>query len=47
MIREAEGEVNKVENQGVHDFAYPQSKEMKAGTFCNSRYRAILKCPSG
>ena len=27
MIREAEGEVNKVENQGVHDFAYPQSKE--------------------
>lgn len=33
MIREVEGEVNKVENQGAHDFAYPQSKEMKSGTF--------------
>ena len=33
IIRDAEGEVTKVENQGNHDFAYPQSKEMKAGTY--------------
>ena len=33
IIRDVEGEVTKVENQGSHDFAYPQSKEMKAGTY--------------
>ena len=33
IIRDAEGEVTKVENQGNHDFAYPQSKEMKSGTY--------------
>jgi ribosomal protein S6 len=33
MIREVEGEVDKVENQGAHDFAYPQSNKIKVGTF--------------
>ena len=33
IIRDVEGEVTKVENQGSHEFAYPQSKEMKAGTY--------------
>ena len=33
IIRDVEGEVTKVENQGSHDFAYPQSKEVKAGTY--------------
>ena len=32
-IRDAEGEVTKVENQGTHEFAYPQSKQMKSGVF--------------
>ena len=34
IIRATDGEVTKVENQGSHDFAYPQSKQMKSG--CNS-----------
>lgn len=33
IIRQAEGEVTKVENQGNHDFVYPQSKDMTIGTY--------------
>jgi ribosomal protein S6 len=33
IIRATDGEVTKVENQGSHDFAYPQSKQMKSGTY--------------
>ena len=32
-IRQIDGEVKKVDNQGSHDFAYPQSKDMTSGVF--------------
>lgn len=33
IIRDSEGEVNKVENQGNHDFAYPQKQGLSNATF--------------
>jgi ribosomal protein S6 len=33
IISDSEGEVIKVENQGTHDFSYPQRKGLSSGTF--------------
>lgn len=33
IIRQIDGEVKKVDNQGSHDFAYPKSKDMTSGVF--------------
>ncbi len=33
IIRQIDGEVLKVDNQGSHEFSYPQSKDMNSGTF--------------
>ena len=33
IIRQVDGEVTKVDNQGSHDFIYPQSKDRTSGTY--------------
>jgi ribosomal protein S6 len=41
IIRQVEGEVTKVDNQGSHDFIYPQSKDRTSGTFFNLKLSRI------
>jgi len=45
IIRGVEGEVTKVENQGNHEFAYPQSKSMKSGTFLQFEISGDVEMP--
>jgi ribosomal protein S6 len=45
IIRQAEGEVTKVENQGNHDFIYPQSKDMTIGTYLQFEIEADSELP--
>ena len=45
IIRQAEGEVTKVENQGNHDFIYPQSKDMITGTYLQFEIEADPELP--
>ena len=45
IIRQAEGEVTKVENQGNHDFIYPQSKDMTVGTYLQFEIEADPELP--
>ena len=33
IIRQIDGEVKKVDNQGSHDFAYPQKGKAKSGVY--------------
>jgi ribosomal protein S6 len=33
IIRQVDGEVTKVDNQGSRDFVYPQSKDVTSGTY--------------
>ena len=33
IIRQVDGEVTKVDNQGSRDFIYPQSKDVTSGTY--------------
>ncbi len=46
IIRQAEGEVTKVENQGNHDFIYPQSKDMTIGTYLQFEIEADPELPT-
>jgi ribosomal protein S6 len=45
IIRQSEGEVTKVENQGNHDFIYPQSKEVTSGTYLQFEIEADAEMP--
>ena len=46
IIRQSEGEVKKVENQGNHDFIYPQSKEVTSGTYLQFEICLLYTSPS-
>ena len=39
------GKVTKVENQGNHDFIYPQSKDMTIGTYLQFEIEADPELP--
>ena len=45
LIKESEGEVTKVENQGNHEFAYPQKKGMTNGTFLQFEISGLASTP--
>ncbi len=46
IIRQVEGEVTKVDNQGSHDFIYPQSKDRTSGTFLQFEIEADPEMPT-
>jgi len=46
IIRQVEGEVTKVDNQGSHDFIYPQSKDRTSGTFLQFEIESDPELPT-
>lgn len=45
VISESDGEVIKVENQGNHDFAYPQKKGLSNATFLQFEIMGLPSTP--
>jgi ribosomal protein S6 len=45
LIRQSDGEVNKVENQGNHDFSYPQKNGLSSGTFLQFEISGLSTTP--
>lgn len=45
IIRQAEGEVSKVDNQGSKDFVYPQSKNLSSGTYLQFEIESDSELP--
>ena len=45
IIRQAEGEVSKVDNQGSKDFVYPQNKNLSSGTYLQFEIESDSELP--
>ena len=45
IIRQAEGEVSKVDNQGSKDFVYPQSKNLSSGIYLQFEIESDSELP--